>query len=35
MLKKTFMQGGERRVNLVDSDDDSHNQMSKTIFYLK
>ena len=35
MLKKTFTQGGERRVNVVDSEDDSHNQMSKTIFYLK
>jgi 23S rRNA pseudouridine955/2504/2580 synthase len=36
MLKKTFTQGGERRVNVTeDEDDDSQNQMSKTIFYLK
>jgi 23S rRNA pseudouridine955/2504/2580 synthase len=34
MLKKTFTQGGERRVNVTE-DDDSQNQMSKTIFYLK
>lgn len=33
MLKKTFTQGGERRVNVTE--DDSQNQMSKTIFYLK
>ena len=35
MLKKTFTQGGERRVNVTDGEDDSQNQMSKTIFYLK
>ena len=35
MLKKTFTQGGERRVNVTDDEDDSQNQMSKTIFYLK
>ena len=36
MLKKIFTQGGERRVNVTDDeDDDSQNQMSKTIFYLK
>ena len=35
MLKKTFTQGGERRVNVTDEEDDSQNQMSKTIFYLK
>jgi len=33
MLKKTFTQGGERRVSVTNDDDD--NQMSKTIFYLK
>jgi 23S rRNA pseudouridine955/2504/2580 synthase len=35
MLKKTFTQGGERRVNVTDDEDDSQNQISKTIFYLK
>ena len=35
MLKKTFTQGGERRVNVTNDEDDSQNQMSKTIFYLK
>jgi len=35
MLKKTFTQGGERRVNVTDEWDDNDNQMSKTIFYLK
>ena len=35
MLKKTFSQGGERRVNVTNDEDDSQNQMSKTIFYLK
>ena len=36
MLKKTFTQSGERRVNVTnEEDDDSQNQMSKTIFYLK
>jgi 23S rRNA pseudouridine955/2504/2580 synthase len=34
MLKKTYTQAGERRVN-VTNDDDNQNQMSKTIFYLK
>jgi 23S rRNA pseudouridine955/2504/2580 synthase len=35
LLKKTFTQGGERRVNVTEDEDDSQNQMSKTIFYLK
>ncbi|MEN9750886.1 MAG: rRNA pseudouridylate synthase [Pseudomonadota bacterium] len=35
MLKKTFTQGGERRVNVTNDEDDDDNQMSKTIFYLK
>lgn len=35
MLKKTFTQGGERRVNVTEDEDDSQNQMSKTIFYFK
>ncbi|CAM8385601.1 RluA Pseudouridylate synthases, 23S RNA-specific [Candidatus Methylopumilus planktonicus] len=35
MLKKTFTQGGERRVNVTEDEDESQNQMSKTIFYLK
>jgi len=34
MLKKTFTQGGERRVNVTNDEDDSQNQMSKTIFYF-
>ncbi|NDB66602.1 MAG: RNA pseudouridine synthase, partial [Methylocystaceae bacterium] len=35
MLKKTFTQGGERRVSVTNDEDDDDNQMSKTIFYLK
>ncbi|MBM3360143.1 MAG: RluA family pseudouridine synthase [Betaproteobacteria bacterium] len=35
LLKKTFTQGGDRRVNVTDGENDSQNQMSKTIFYLK
>ncbi|MSQ81079.1 MAG: RluA family pseudouridine synthase [Candidatus Methylopumilus sp.] len=35
MLKKILTQGGERRVNVVKDDDETENQMSKTIFYLK
>jgi 23S rRNA pseudouridine955/2504/2580 synthase len=35
MLKKTLVQSGERRVNAANGEDDSQNQMSKTIFYLK
>jgi 23S rRNA pseudouridine955/2504/2580 synthase len=35
VLKKTFTQGGERRVNVADANEDGQNQMSKTIFYLK
>lgn len=35
LLKKTFTQGGERRVKVTEDGNDSQNQMSKTIFYLK
>jgi 23S rRNA pseudouridine955/2504/2580 synthase len=36
MLKKTFTQGGERRVNVIEDDDhDEDQQLSKSIFYLK